>query len=165
MFHIHVASVCPKCFICFQTYVAIIFYLDVAYVFTHMLQQYVPNVSVVSILCCNKCFFMLQWFYLVVVYVSHTCCMRMSQIFHLCQLYVAFECFMLEVQTADVGVHEGRQGQPTATEAWRRRRPLPTVWGGSTGRAMLLWKRRGRVIRAAWAADLKWAVRIGCESI
>ena len=54
--------------------------------------------------------------------------MRMSQMFHLCQLYVAFECFMLEVQTAGVGVHEGGQGQAVATDAWRRRMPPLAVW-------------------------------------
>ena len=32
-----------------------IFYLDVAYV-SHMLQEYVPMVSVVSVLCFDKCF-------------------------------------------------------------------------------------------------------------
>jgi hypothetical protein len=31
------------------------FYLDVAYV-SHMLQEYVPMVSVVSVLCCSKCY-------------------------------------------------------------------------------------------------------------
>jgi hypothetical protein len=47
------------------------FYLDIAYVFTHMLKQYVLNVSAISVLCCSKCFFMLQLFYLDVAYVSH----------------------------------------------------------------------------------------------
>ena len=37
VFQKHVANVCSKCFIYFQTYVAIIFYLDIAYVLTHML--------------------------------------------------------------------------------------------------------------------------------
>ena len=46
---------------------------------------------------------MLQLFYLDIAYVSHTCgkCM-----FHLFQMDVAFEYFMLQVQTAGVGVHE-----------------------------------------------------------
>jgi hypothetical protein len=110
VFQKHVASVCSKCFICFQMYVAIIFYLNVAYVFTHMLQQYVPNVSPVLVLYHSKCFFMLQLFYLDVAYVSHTCFMRMYQMFHLFQMYVAFECFILQVQTVGLGAHEGRQG-------------------------------------------------------
>ena len=84
--------------------------MDVVYVFRHMLQQYVLNVSAVSVLCCSKCFFMLQLFYLDLAYVSHKCCKRMSQMFNLFQIYVAFECFMLQVQTVDVGVHEGGQG-------------------------------------------------------
>jgi hypothetical protein len=59
VFQKHVASVCSKCFICFQTYVAIIFYLDVVYVFTYLLQQHVPNISSILVVCCSKCFFML----------------------------------------------------------------------------------------------------------
>jgi hypothetical protein len=52
----------------------------------------------------------------------------MSQIFHLFQMYVAFECFMLQVKTANIiGVHGGRQGQTSATDMRRRRRPLPAV--------------------------------------
>jgi hypothetical protein len=96
VFQKHVA-ICSKYFICFQTYVTIVFYLDVAYIFTHMLQHYVPNVSVVSVICCGKCFFVFQLIYLDVAYVSHTCCKRMSQMFYLFQMYVAFECFMLQV--------------------------------------------------------------------
>jgi hypothetical protein len=76
---------------------------------------------------------MLQLFYLDIAYVSHKCCKRMSQIFHLFKMYVAFECFMLQVQTADVGVHGSGQGQATATDVWRRHKPPPTVWGGGGG--------------------------------
>jgi hypothetical protein len=66
------------------------------HMFSHIfLQQYVPNVLALSVLCCAKCFFMLQLFYLDVAYVSHTCCKHMSQIFYLFQMYVALECFML----------------------------------------------------------------------
>jgi hypothetical protein len=72
---------------------------------------------------------MLQLFYLDVAYVSHTCCKHMSQMFQLFQMYVAFECFMLQVQTAGVGVREGEQGQAAATDAWRRRRAPQVVWG------------------------------------
>jgi hypothetical protein len=36
--------------------------------------------------------------------------------FYLFQMYVAFDYFMLQVQTASVGVHEGEQGQGTATD-------------------------------------------------
>jgi hypothetical protein len=71
-----VSNVCCKCFIwmvhmlhwlytyvrsvyfnCFN-YVAIVFYLDVAYVVEpiHMLQTYLVNVSPVSDVCCSKCF-------------------------------------------------------------------------------------------------------------
>jgi hypothetical protein len=48
---------------------------------------------------------------------------------------------MLQVQTAGVGVHEGRQCQAAATDACRRCRPPPTVSGGGIGPVMLLWKR------------------------
>ena len=60
---------------------ASVFALDVAYV-SHMLQEYVPMVLVVSILCCSSvscC--KLQVFYLDVAYVSHTCFKRMFQMF------------------------------------------------------------------------------------
>jgi hypothetical protein len=70
--------------------------------------------------------------------------------FYLFQIYVAFECFMLQVQTADVGVDKDGQSQAVATDVWRRRRPPLAVWGGGTGRVMLLCKRWRRVLRAAW---------------
>jgi hypothetical protein len=60
-----------------------------------------------------------------------------------CMLHSSVLCFMLQVQITGVGVHEGGQGQAAATDAWRRRIPLPSVWGGGTGRAVLLWKWRG----------------------
>jgi hypothetical protein len=88
VFQKHVASVCSKCFICFRMYVAIFFYMHVAYVFTHMLQYHVLNVSAVSVLRCSKCFFMLQLFYLDVAYVLHTCCKRCSKYF------ICFECML-----------------------------------------------------------------------
>jgi hypothetical protein len=49
--------------------------------FTHILQQYVPNVSTISVLCCSK------WFYVAVTIldvscVSHTCCKCMFQMIH-----------------------------------------------------------------------------------
>jgi hypothetical protein len=76
-----------------------------------MLQQYIPNVLVVSVVYCSKCFLMLQLFYLDVAYVFHTHVASICpKCFYLFQMYVAFECFMLQVQIADVGVHEGRQG-------------------------------------------------------
>ena len=41
------------------------FYLDVAYVFTHMLQVYIPVISYVLDVCCIQMFFILQVFYVV----------------------------------------------------------------------------------------------------
>jgi hypothetical protein len=61
----------------------------------------------------------------------------MSKIFHLFQMYVVFECFIFQVQTAGVGVHEGKQGQAAVIDTWRRCKPLLVVWGGGTGRAVL----------------------------
>jgi hypothetical protein len=46
-----------------------VFYLDVVYVFTHMLQVYVSNVSSVSDVCCKRFIWMLhmlQWLYIYV---------------------------------------------------------------------------------------------------
>jgi hypothetical protein len=58
----HVASVseaCCKClFKMFHLFSDVCYKrsdLDVVYVFTHMLQEYIPNVSAVSFLCCSKC--------------------------------------------------------------------------------------------------------------
>jgi hypothetical protein len=65
--------------------------------FTHMLQEYVRNVSAISVLYCK-----LQMFYLDVAYVSHICCTYMSQMFHLLQTYVAFKCFMLYVYVSNI---------------------------------------------------------------
>jgi hypothetical protein len=82
---------------------------------------------------------MLQLFYLDVAYILHTYCKRMSQMFHL----FALECFMLQVQTAGVGVHEGGQGQAMATDVWRRCRPPPAVWGGGTSRVIVVVEEAG----------------------
>jgi hypothetical protein len=51
---------------------------------------------------------------------SHIYYKRISQMFHLFQMYVAFERFMLQVQTASVGVHEGRpsRGHRCVEEAY-----------------------------------------------
>jgi hypothetical protein len=58
---VYVASIlescCKRLFKMFHLFLSV-FYLDVAYA-SHMLQEYVPMVSVVSVLCCSKCF-MLQ---------------------------------------------------------------------------------------------------------
>jgi hypothetical protein len=75
---------------------ASVFYLDGA-CFSHMLQEYVPMVSVVSILCCSECFYVckLQVFYLDVAFMFHTCFKSMFKIFYLLHTYVAFKCFAL----------------------------------------------------------------------
>jgi hypothetical protein len=44
-------------FSCFKLQV---FYQNVAYVFTHMLQVYVPNISYVLDVCCIKCFVLFE---------------------------------------------------------------------------------------------------------
>jgi hypothetical protein len=80
-FHTYVTTVCSKMFHLFQSSVQQVFsgrnlqmfYLDVAYVFTHMLQVYVLNVSPIFDVCC-KCFIwmlhMLKWLY---IYVANVC--------------------------------------------------------------------------------------------
>jgi hypothetical protein len=79
---------------------------------------------------------MLQLFYLDVAYVSHTCYKRMSQMLYLFQMYVAFECFILQVQTTNVVVDEGKQGQA---------RPLTCA--GGVGRRH---RRCGEEAQAVW---------------
>jgi hypothetical protein len=56
VFQRYVARVCSKCIICLRCMLKI-FYLDVAYVTKAMLQVYVPNISSVSVICCN-CFYL-----------------------------------------------------------------------------------------------------------
>jgi hypothetical protein len=78
----YVASVSEACCKClfkifhlfFRRLFASVFYSDVAYV-SYMLQEYVPMISDVSVLCYSKCFqsCKLQIFYLNVAYVSHIC--------------------------------------------------------------------------------------------
>jgi hypothetical protein len=51
------------------TYVAIIFYLDTTYVFTHMLQQYFQMFQLFQSYVAGSVFFMLQLFYLDIAYV------------------------------------------------------------------------------------------------
>jgi hypothetical protein len=65
-----------------------VFYLDVAYVFTHILQV----------------------FYLDIAYVSHICCNSTFQICHLCSTYVASNCFILQVFHGGT-VSDGRTAQ------------------------------------------------------
>jgi hypothetical protein len=64
-FHTYVVTVCSKMFQLFQSscvqqvfsYCKLqVFYLDIAYVFIHMLQVYVPDVSSVSDVCCIQVF-------------------------------------------------------------------------------------------------------------
>ena len=74
---------------------ASVFYLDVVYV-SHMLQEYVPMISVVLVLCCSKCFYVAV-FYPDVAYVSHICFKYMLQMFHPLLTCVAFKCFMMQV--------------------------------------------------------------------
>jgi hypothetical protein len=64
MFHTYVAIVCSKYFICsslslqqvFSYCKLQVFYFDVAYVFTHILQVYVLDVSSISDVCCIQVF-------------------------------------------------------------------------------------------------------------
>ena len=119
-----------------------------------MLQQYIPNVSAVSVLYVAVSVFSFWICFIWMLHMFHThVAKRMSQIFYLFQMYVAFKCFMLQVQTASVGVHEGEQGQDVATDMWRRRRPSPMVWGGGIGHAMLLQKRRVKALVWFWIID------------
>ena len=81
-------------FYLFQTFVCKHFWFDCCICFTHLLQEYVPNVSSVSVLCCSKCFLvasckcfiwklhMLQWLCTYIVSVCFKC-------FQLLQKYVA----------------------------------------------------------------------------
>jgi hypothetical protein len=63
MFNTYVATIYSKCFsywnLMLQQVISCckfqVFYPDIVYVFTHVLQVHVPNVSLVSDVCC-KCF-------------------------------------------------------------------------------------------------------------
>jgi hypothetical protein len=88
--------------------------------FTPMLQEYVWNVSVVSVLCCNKCFHVAicKCVYLDVAYISHTYCNCMFQMFYLLQSYVASKCFMLQRQRV-LGARPGHRGWGAASRGWQ----------------------------------------------
>jgi len=82
MFHLFLDICCKR------------FDLDVVYVFTHILQQYVPKCFiVVSVFCCSKCFHVAscKCVYLRVAYVFT----HMMQVFYLDVVYVynGFKCF------------------------------------------------------------------------
>jgi hypothetical protein len=91
---------------------------------------------------------------------------------------------MLQVQTAGIGVHEGGQGKPQPLTRGGSVGHHRVVWEEAQatrcccgrGKASLpsglkktcaasVWKRRGRVIRAAWIVDLKRAVRIRAQKM
>jgi hypothetical protein len=96
VFERHVANVCSKYFIYFQTSIAIFLSGGCIY-FTHILQQYVPNVSVVSTFCYSK------WFHVAscnmdVSCVSQTCRKCVFQMFHLLLNVCCIQIFfMLQV--------------------------------------------------------------------
>jgi hypothetical protein len=78
--------ICCKCFIglfktfhLFQMYVASVLIWRLHMFHTYVLQQYFPNVSVVSVLCCIKCFHV----------ASCKCFIRMLHMFH---TYVSSVC-------------------------------------------------------------------------
>jgi hypothetical protein len=116
----HVASVSEtyckvysKCFICSRRLLQT-FWSGCCICFTHMLQQYIPNVSPIPVFRCSKCFhivsckcsiWMLHMF-------SHIYCKCMFQIFHLFQTYVAlsvscYTCFMLFEESGGAGSDGG----------------------------------------------------------
>jgi hypothetical protein len=64
-------------------YVLQVFYLDVAYVL-HILQEYVPMISVVSVLCCIKCFYV----------ASCKCFIYIMHMFYTYILTVCSKCFI-----------------------------------------------------------------------
>ena len=85
VFQRHVASVSKACckrlfkmFYLFQTYVSSVLIWMLHMFHTYMSQEYVRNISTVSVLCCNKCF-MLQ-----VAIVLSGCCIFT----HMLQMYV-----------------------------------------------------------------------------
>jgi poly(3-hydroxybutyrate) depolymerase len=103
----------------FQSYVAVSVF-HVAFVFIWMLHMFYTYVASV----CPKCFI----------------CFK-------CMLHLSVSCCKCK-PPALVSMRAGRA------------KPQPPTRGGGAGRAVLLWKRRGRVIRAARAVDLKRAVRM-----
>jgi hypothetical protein len=117
------------------------FYRDVAYVFKHMLQQYVPNVLVVSVLCYSKCFFMLQLFYLDVAYVSHmlqTYVPNVSSVSNVCCIQV-FSCCKCRppasVSMRQTGpIHDHRRVEEVAWAAHKSERMGRSSHGRPDGR-------------------------------
>jgi hypothetical protein len=76
------SSVCSKYFICFRRMLQAFWY-GCCTCFTHMLQEYVRNVSVVSVLCCNKCCHIVSCkCFISMLHMFHTHCKCMFQTFH-----------------------------------------------------------------------------------
>ena len=82
--------------------------------FTHVLQEYVINVSAISVLCCSTCFhgrklqvfyLMLHMFYTQVASVSSKCFIRFIQILH--SNISCRTCFILFGESMDAGSDGG----------------------------------------------------------
>ena len=126
-FQRYVASICSKCFICFQTYVVSIFLSGCCTCFTPTLQEYVQNVSTVSVLCCNKCFhvaickyfiWMLHMFHTHVAIVCSKCFICFRRMLHssvsCCKCFV-FQRYVRRVMGTCPGRREKGCGEPGAS--------------------------------------------------
>jgi hypothetical protein len=120
VFQRHVASVYLKMFHLFSDVCCNRFNLDVAYVFTHMLQQYVLKYFICFSLLLQQVFSYckLQVFYPDVTYVFTHMLQCMFQIFYLFQTYVAFKCFMLHVFHPIRRVRGGAAKQADGPHLW-----------------------------------------------
>jgi hypothetical protein len=95
------SCICCKCsFKMFYLFLSI-FYLDVAYV-SHMLQDYVPIISVTLVLCCNKCFHV----------ASCKCFIKMLHMFHTHVSSVCSKCFICFRRMLHLSVSCFRRANP-----------------------------------------------------
>jgi hypothetical protein len=124
VFQRHVVSVCSKYFICFQTYVAIVFLSRCCICLTQMLQQYLPNISVVLVLYCGKRFHVASVLFEYFICFTHMLQVHVPNVSLKC-FFLCFKCFMC-LAMSEPGAANRTRGAPRV------------LWSGHTAGMLVL---------------------------
>jgi hypothetical protein len=125
---------CSKCFIC-SRHTLQAFWSGCCTCFTHMLQEYIRNVSAILVLCCSACFHgvKLQVFYLILhmfhTYVISVCSkyfIHFIQMLHSNVLY--YTCFILFGESVGAWSDDGMARAPKNGPRW-----AGGCWSGRDG--------------------------------